>query len=275
MGQRTRATAAAVGLGLVAAALTGCSGSGEAAEQHDVPSAWTPAEAVRQAADVLIRAGSSRIRTSMEMASGGTKVSVTGTGGFDFARHRGNLTVVLPPDAAGAPEHKPITELLTPGALYMKNRGEGVPAGKWVRVDTTRLADGNLVTGGATEPLAAAELLRGSRDVTYVGGETVGGTPVRHYRGVADIARAARGATPESRKPLRAAAKGFSVTTVPFDAYVDGKGRLRMLRQRFTYTNGAEVVSTTWFYAFGSPVRVVLPAKGDIYSGKIVSASAK
>jgi hypothetical protein len=65
------------------------------------------------------------------------------------------------------------------------------------------------------------------------------------------------------------------VTTVPFDAYVDGKGRLRMLRQRFTYTNGAEVVSTTWFYAFGSPVRVVLPAKGDIYSGKIVSASAK
>jgi hypothetical protein len=184
---------------------------------------------------------------------------------------------VLPVDAAGEPEHKPITELMTPGALYMKNRGEGVPADKWVRVDTTELSDGNLVTGGATEPLAAAELCRGAGEVTYVGEETdsVDGSRVLHYRGVADLGRAAANASPGSRGALRAAAKGFSVTAVPFEAYLDEKGRLRTLRQRFTFTNGAEVVSTTRFYGFGVPVRVVLPAKGDIYRGKIVSAATK
>ncbi len=71
--------------------------------------------------------------------------------------------------------HRPITELLTPGALYMKNRGAGVPDGKWVRIDTTALKDGNLVTGGVTDPMAAAELLRGASDVTYAGEDRAGG----------------------------------------------------------------------------------------------------
>lgn len=91
--------------------------------------------------------------------------------------------------------------------------------------------------------------------------------------GVTDIARAARDASAGSRGPLRAAARGFTVTVVPFDAYLDERGRLRKLRQRFTFTNGAEVVSTTRFSAFGSPVRVVLPDRGAIYRGKIVSAA--
>jgi hypothetical protein len=201
---------------------------------------------VEEAADMLARAGSSRVSTSMRMASGGTWLTITGTGGFDYARRRGQLTLELPKDAAGAEEHKPITELLTPGALYMKNRGAGVPAGKWVRVDTTRLADGNLVTGGATEPLAAADLLRGARQVTLVGDETRGGVRVRHYRGTADIARAARAAPVAARGPLEAAAKGFPVTRVPFDAWLDSAGRLRELSQRFTFTTeGADAGGAT------------------------------
>ncbi|MYS25296.1 hypothetical protein GA0115240_17741, partial [Streptomyces sp. DvalAA-14] len=193
------------------------------------------AQVVAGAADTLVQAGSSRVSTSMRMASGGTWLTITGTGGFDYARRQGELTLELPKDAAGAEEHKPITELLTPGALYMKNRGEGVPASKWVRVDTTRLPDGNLVTGGATEPLAAAELLRGAERVTLVGEETRDGVRVRHYRGVADIARAAEAAPAAERGPLRAAAKGFTVTRVPFDAWLDSVGRLRELSQRFTF----------------------------------------
>ncbi|MFE7328902.1 hypothetical protein ACFU8W_28790 [Streptomyces sp. NPDC057565] len=221
-------------------------------------------------------AGSAEVRTSMETAAGGTRVTITGRGTYDFRRQLGRLTVVLPKDAAGEYEHRPITELLAPGALYMKNRGAGVPVGKWVRVDTTALEDGNLVTGGATDPMAAAELLRGADTVTYMGESELAGVMVRHYRGTADLGRAARTASPQSRGALAAAAKGFRTDAVPFDAYLDEAGRLRKVRHRFTFVNegpAVQVVSTTLLFGFGVSVNVKLPDDRDIYTGQIEQGS--
>ncbi|MFE0174373.1 hypothetical protein ACFWZ2_18825 [Streptomyces sp. NPDC059002] len=269
MGQQHRRTGgafaafAAVGLMAVAA---GCSDSGAAADAHG---AGDPGDAVRRTADSLVRAGSSKASTSMEMASGGTRVTIRGRGVYDFGRQRGRFEVVLPQDPAGDDGHRPITELLTAGALYMKNRGAGVPADKWVRIETRSLSDGNLVTGGATDPLAAAELLRGAREVTYVGDERVGGVEVRHYRGVADIRRAAAAASAGQRGALAAAAgKGFSRKGVPFDVYLDERGRARKMRQQFKVAD-ANVASTTLLYGFGAPAEVRLPADKDIFAGKI------
>ncbi|KOU18411.1 MULTISPECIES: hypothetical protein [unclassified Streptomyces] len=257
----------AVGVALAVTAMSGCAGDGN----DDRPPAADPAAVVRGAADALVRTGSARARTAMEMATGGTRVTIRGEGGVDFKNRMGQLLVMLPADVKGKAEHRPITELLVPGALYMKNRGAGVPDDKWVRVDTTTLGDGNLVTGGATDPLVAAELLRGAQQVTYVGETEVAGTKVRHYRGTTDIGRAAGSASPGVRGALEAAAKGFSKDAVPFDAYLDEEGRLRKVRHRFTYVNNGviDVSSTTLLYGFGTPVTVVLPASGDIYAGKI------
>ncbi|UQA93876.1 hypothetical protein [Streptomyces halobius] len=235
------------------------------------------ADEVRHSADALVRAGSATVRTAMETASGGTRVAIRGTGRYDFRSGTGELVLVLP-DPAGTSSggHRPITEILAPGALYMKNRGAGVPADKWVRVDTGSLADGNLVTGGATDPLAAAELLRGARDVTYEGKERLDGVPVRHYRGVTDIGRAAGHASGRTRSALAAAEKGFTTDAVPFDAYLDEKGRLRKVRQRFHFANGVpkgtSVTSTTELSGFGAETVVRVPDEPDIYTGKIASA---
>ncbi|WP_405855908.1 hypothetical protein OG361_21645 [Streptomyces sp. NBC_00090] len=259
-------TAALFGSLVGVPAVAGC------AAPEDPKPAVDPLLAVRNAADALTRAGTSKASTSMEMAAGGTRVTIRGEGGYDFRRRTGRLQVLLPKDAAGADEHRPITELLTPGALYMKNRGAGVPADKWVRVDTTTLDDGNLVTGGATDPAAAAELLRGARQVTYLGQVDLAGVKVAHYRGVADIAHAARVASPQVRGALAAAAKGFARDTVPFDAYLDGEGRLRKVRHQFSFSNQGRTVavaSTTLLYGFGVRVQVVLPDRRDIYAGKI------
>ncbi|MFF5922874.1 hypothetical protein ACFY8C_31855 [Streptomyces flavochromogenes] len=259
-------TAVLVGSLVGTAAVTGC------AAPEDPKSTVDPTLAVRSAADALTKAGTAKASTSMEMAAGGTRVTIRGEGGYDFRRRTGRLQVVLPKDAAGASEHRPITELLTPGALYMKNRGAGVPADKWVRVDTTTLDDGNLVTGGATDPAAAAELLRGARQVTYIGEVDLAGVKVGHYRGVADIAHASRVASPQLRGALTAAAKGFANDTVPFDAYLDGEGRLRKVRHQFSFSNQGRTVavaSTTLLYGFGVPVQVTLPDRRDIYAGKI------
>ncbi|MFJ6722603.1 hypothetical protein [Streptomyces sp. NPDC091259] len=258
----------AVGVAVTVALTSGCAGpaSGDDRPPQD------PAAVVRGAADALAGAGSAQARTAMEMATGGTRVTIRGEGGVDFKSRMGQLLVMLPADVTGKAEHRPITELLVPGALYMKNRGAGVPADKWVRVDTTTLADGNLVTGGATDPVAAAELLRGAQQVTYVGETDLAGTKVRHYQGTTDIGRAARSASPGVRGALEAAAKGFSKDTVPFDAYLDMEGRLRKVRHRFSYVNNGviDVSSTTLLYGFGTPVTVTLPPSGDIYAGKIV-----
>jgi hypothetical protein len=274
--QHGRGGGGAVALAAAAAGLmvcaTGCSGSGVAAE--DTGAAADPVEALHQASANLVRAGSSKARTSMEMATGGTRVTIRGEGVYDFRERVGRLKVLLPQDPAGATEHRPITELLARGALYMKNRGAGVPSDKWVRVDTSTLSDGNLVTGGATDPLVAAELLRGTRKATYVGKTSVAGTPVRHFSGTADLRVAAERASAGNRGPLRAAAKGFAEAVVPFDAYLDDQGRIRKVRHRFSFVNGQQkstvaVASTTLLYDFGVPVDVRLPDAEDIFAGKI------
>jgi hypothetical protein len=267
--QHGRARAAVVAAGLVVCG-TGCAEGGAAVDAR----ASDPVEVLHRAAGTLVRAGTSRALTSMEMATGGTRVTIRGRGVYDYARQLGRLQVQLPQDPAGTSDHRPITELLAPGALFMKNRGAGVPADKWVRVETGTLSDGNLVTGGATDPFAAAEVLRGTRTATYVGETEVGGIPVRHYRGTADLVTAAENASRGNRAPLRAAAKGFATAEVPFDAYLDDRGRVRKVRHRFSFVNGQQkgtvaVASTTLLYDFGIPVSVRLPKSEDIYAGKI------
>ncbi|GGQ63723.1 hypothetical protein [Streptomyces asoensis] len=254
----------------VCAGAAGCSGGGAVAEDGR---AADPVETLHRAADTLVEAGTSKARTSMEMATGGTRVTIRGQGAYDYRRQLGELRVQLPQDPAGTSEHRPIAELLAPGALFMKNR-DGVPDDKWVRVETATLSDGNLVTGGATDPFAAAEVLRGTRTATYVGRTEVAGTAVRHYRGTADLAVAARDASAGGRNALRAAAKGFATARVPFDVYLDDQGRIRKVRHRFSFVNGQRkepvaVASTTLLYDFGAPVDVRLPAARDIYAGRI------
>ncbi|WP_055490605.1 hypothetical protein [Streptomyces sp. TP-A0356] len=261
-----------VGLLVCGTSVTGCAGGGAAAEE--ARSGTDAVEVLHRAAAALVHAGSSKARTSMEMATGGTRVTIRGEGVYDYRDRLGRLQVTLPKDPAGTEEHRPITELLAPGALFMKNRGAGVPADKWVRVDTATLSDGNLVTGGVTDPWAAAELLRGVRSATYVGRTEIAGTSVRHYRGVADLGLAARSASAANREPLQAAAKGFATAEVPFDAYIDDQGRIRKVRHRFSFVNGRQktavaVASTTLLYDFGVPVDVRLPEAGDIFVGRI------
>lgn len=279
-----RAVVAVLGTALVGSA-AGCAKYGAVADDSPVrPGQHVRHDAlatVRHAADGLVKAGSSRTRTAVRTAAGGTRVTVAGHGVFDYVRRRGRLEVTLPREAPGSPAGEPITEVIVPGALYLKNRGAGVPADKWVRLDTGALPDGNLVTSGATDPLRAAELLRGVREVSYEGTRRWAETVVRHYRGTTDLAKAAKAAGKGSRKELAAAAKGFSEDAVAFDAFIDGQGRLRKVRHRFSLVDGmteraggagegaVAVTSTTTMYGFGTPAEVVLPQREDIYTGTI------
>lgn len=249
---------AAMGIGTTAVsalvALSGC--TGQAAGAQDRPSA-AARQSVAGAAAALVRSGTSRFRTTMVTAGDGSPRTITGDGTFDYVAGRGALTVVLPP---GAPEPGPVTEVVAPGALYLRHRGAGVPRDKWLRVDTARLADGDLVTGGATDPLAAARLLGGVREAAPAGTERVAGAVLWRYRGI-------------TRPP--AAIRSFAGAPVPFDVALDARGRPRRLREVFTYRtpdgHRMTVTSVTEVYDFGVPVRIALPRAADTYPGMIVS----
>lgn len=274
--------ALAVGPGvLLALTAAGCAGRGVADQAPADPLA-----AVRRAPDALAVVGTSRIGTSMEMVSGGTRVTIHGRGGFDYARGVGRINVRLPGALTGDGEQERITELIRPGALYMKNRGAGVPADKWVRIATAELPDGNLVSSGATDPISAVELLRGARRATFVGEEEISGVTVRHYRGETLLPAATEAAAPRSRPQLAAAREGLAEAVIPFDVYLDGQGRPRKVRHQFTVlapvgdaarTEGGddrsvEVASTITLYGFGAPVTVEMPEPEDIYTGEIASS---
>lgn len=69
----------AAGITLAVSTMAGCAG--------DASDGRPPADAaavVRGAADALARTGSARARTAMEMATGGTRVTIRGEGGVDF-----------------------------------------------------------------------------------------------------------------------------------------------------------------------------------------------
>ncbi|MGP4110051.1 hypothetical protein ACTWP5_03925 [Streptomyces sp. 4N509B] len=270
------------GAGLLAALLTvtlcGCSGTGSAAVDEEAGGAAL--RIVRQAADVLVEAGSSRARTAMRMASGGTRITISGEGGFDYDRRLGELRLTLPAPVESSVPGEPVTEVFAPGELYMRNRGAGVPPEKWVRVEVTSVADGNLVTGGATDPITAAELLRGARSAEDLGTRELNGETLHHYRGVTDIAAASEASRGEARQQFAAAVagEGFTRTRVPFDAYLDDQGLLRRVRHQFSFAREGETVhvaSTVELYGFGSPVDVELPRSEDVYAGMVTASQGE
>ncbi len=165
--------------------------------------------------------------------------------------------------------------MVLPGLVYLQNSGAKVPAGKWVKLDVRQLPDGNLVSGGATDPAGAAGALRGAQKAELVGVETVGGLTLKHFRGTLDLAKAADATGGRGADGLRMAAQTFTVKDVPYDAWLDGQGRLHKVVEVFSFAGVAgskdvkdlvKVTSTTSLSDFGAPVEATEPAAGDIYS---------
>ncbi|NUU24617.1 MAG: hypothetical protein HOV68_24395, partial [Streptomycetaceae bacterium] len=225
------------------------------------------------AAATTVNAGSSRTKTVMTMQSGGRTVELTGDGLFDYRRRVGTVSLQVPKDSGIT---GPLQEVVTPEALFMKNASEGVPPDKWVRIDVSSLADGNLLSGGSADPTTSFEILRGvNNDVTLVGVEKLGAEDVRHYKGTLDLKKA-HDLTPENlRAPLTAALKSFSSTEIPFEVLLDAQGRLRKVQEEFNLASGgggkggkeqtAKVVSSAELYEFGVSVDVQPPRPEELY----------
>ncbi|MGK4582405.1 hypothetical protein [Kitasatospora sp. HPMI-4] len=259
---------------MLAAALTACGGgSHPSASSADQLSA-DPLTAVHSAADITGRTGSARATTELVTESPEKKAVFHGSGGYDYQNRIGRLEIDVPPGAATTGR---VVEVMLPGTVYLQNSGAKIPAGKWVKLDVRQLADGNLVSSGATDPASAAGALRGAQKAELVGTETAGGQQLKHYKGTLDLARAAEATGGRGGDGLRMAAQTFTVKEVPYEVWLDGQGRLHKVVETFTFAGVAgskeakdqvKVVSTVSLDDFGATVDASEPGAADIISMK-------
>jgi hypothetical protein len=301
---------AASGVAILAGIAAVQMSSGGAGTQR-VQLAGTPTAAVRAAGPATAEAKTAQVDTIVTMrtpavpANGATPAAAAmtttmhGTGFFDFSRSVGQMDLST---AKGS-----VQEVLTPAELFVRtappstaSHGQtqaAAPAAAadkgWMASDIGRVFDGNLVTGGSTDPGMVFAMLGGVQpDVKLVGQEKVRDVQVAHYHGTLDLADAANALSAPSvgpsagpaakpsapvdpaaaanaaadKKALTNASRAFRTTKIPFDAYLDGDGRLRRFVASFSFVVPgpnkvvAEVSSATDLFGFGIPVNVVTPS---------------
>jgi hypothetical protein len=276
------------GLAVVAVGAMSMFGAGGAANAVDLHA--TPVAAVTDSAAATVQAGTAQTDTVVTVANpavaaqGKTPavapqtLTMHGAGLFDFGKQVGSVGLTVPTGA--------LDEVLTPGTVYVRRSAKAatataaaVPASAWSRTATAEVPDGDVISGGVTDPSLIFTMLRSVQPgVREVGQEVVRGVPVVHYQGTLDLAQAAAalsgpaaarnaGAADAAadKQALTNAAHAFTTTKVPFDAYLDAQGRLRRFVATFSFLEGgptkpvAQVTSATELYGFGTSVTVVTP----------------
>lgn len=233
----------------VALLAAGCGGASDATDTLQ------PADAVRAAVSTTTQQQSSRMTITTTSNVGGVTVDITMEGLFDYAAKTGHMTMNVPGSGGK------IDEILTPATVFLK-----IPTSPaYYSVPVKEIVGTSF--GSNTDPTAGLQSLLGlTDDVRAVGKEDVRGDETTHYRGTYDLSKAVEKAHGLVKEMIKTQIGSGSTTTVPFDAYVDGKGRIRKMVQKISVTSpklqGQEVTSTvtTELYDFGVPVHVSPPA---------------
>ena len=212
--------------------------------------------------------------TISQAVPGAQPLVITGSGAFDGSqRLRVSIDLSRVPGSPGS------MELVLAGrVMYMRmpSLESRLPGGvHWVSLDLGRLAaqaglDLDALTSyGGTDPRQSLDALTGLTDLRKDGRETVRGIETTRYRGTLDVRKALEslpeqpgGTRPLAEQALRAAGVG----EIPTEVWVDGDGWVRRLRETVApRLGGISVPASTEleFFAFGEPVRVEVPARGD------------
>jgi hypothetical protein len=244
---------------LALALLAGCGTNSSGTKPPD-NSGSVNAAAVAAAVDTTAKAGTARIAINLTVTSTSANFPITGSGVFDYKRHLGQLTLALPPQLGGT-----LREVLTGKTLYLQIPTLG---SKYYVLDLDEITGGTGTFSqlGNIDPTTALETLRGAAaDVTKVGDATVRGARTTHYKGTLDLAKAAEKAPAALRARLRRQLQ--TLTSVPFDAYIDDEGRLRKMTNHIVLGSTGTVDSTVEMYDFGVPVAVRVPSKAQTTDG--------
>lgn len=266
----------ALAVALTGVLLAGCSGSAADAPADPRSSAELE-ELIRTAAAETADSGTSRISLTTRTTTGGTEVLFVGEGTYDHAADEGRLVFRVPTEEGEPVDGGTIEERLVGDDLYLSLPE---PAGVFYRLAVADVASTSL--GGSAEPTAWLQALQGLSDVEVVGPGEVRGVATTRYRGELDVAEAVAGATGTAAQVLEATLRATDAERVPFEAHLDGEGRLVRLEHRIDVpagptTGGREVTSrgTLELYDFGTDVDVAVPPPASVRDGEALLAALR
>ncbi|MCO1595328.1 hypothetical protein M8C17_09145 [Micromonospora sp. RHAY321] len=238
----------AISIALAAALVAGCgTNSGDSAQNSTAPatSAADPVTAVQQAMDRSL-AGT----VSMDASVKAGNQSITLNGKMDPAAKAIHVT-------GNAPE--PMEARLIGDAAYIKSDSlEGEKP--WMKIDLNKLRPNSS--------------LRQSFDLKsqtgLIGGiVTAEATGEGRYKGTADLEKAAAAASADGgmREGIESSAKlAKDPKAIPFEATVDGEGRLTALSYTIATKTLGDLVTDMKMSEFGKPVTVTAPPASETES---------
>lgn len=277
--RRPLAARALTALTLTAMALTACSsGDGDTgAAAADASRGPDASGLVQAAATGSTQIGSSKFSLTSTTAIGGQDVTFAGEGAFDYVKKTGQLRFAVPgadgsPDGGGTIEQR----IIGPD-LYLTLPQQ---AGVFYRLKVADVAGTSL--GASTNPTASLEALKGASGVQRVGTETVRGVETTRYEGTYDVAEAIASASGPSKAVLASTLGSTTLEAVPFNAYLDGEGRLVKFEQELelpaTPQTGGDVLKSRTvleLYDFDTVVTVTAPPAASVRDGAPLLAALR
>jgi hypothetical protein len=266
-------------IGLAAAALV-LSACAKEPDGGNLPDVANPREALLSAMVSAYDAGTMHEEFTMSMTAGTESFTFSGTADVDSDRQRASMSMDL--GMLGGS----MDMIVDGGTVYMRSPMFSDVGTEWVSFDAQAVgaATGQSLGGlgtGSIDPSAYAALFAGAVHVAERGTEEIGGVSTTHYVGTIDLAKAIGGidevigkdAGRDLVRQLREAMDqlgGMGLDRIPFEAWVDGAGRLR--RERITMDLGsmipgageASMDMTADFSKYGEPVHIDIPAKSEV-----------
>ena len=196
------------------------------------------------APDKTVAALTSSVDYELGIEGGGREGRFNGQGVFDFAARKGRLSFDL--SQLGVSGSRGRAEMLLLGNLIFLKLPLDLPQlgnRPWVKIDVdalgqqSGLALGSLGQLQKTDPTSFMELLRAvSGDVDDKGKEKVRGVETRHYATELDLDEVRRLTPPE----VSGLVDQTGSDTLPVEAWVDGDGRLRRMKQTADLTKAKD-----------------------------------
>ena len=265
-----------IGLAAVALLLSAC---GKEPDRGGLPDVANPREALLNAMVSAYDAGTMHEEFTMSMTAGAESFTFSGRADVDAERQRASMSIDL--GMLGGS----MDMIVDGGTVYLRSPMFSDVGTDWVSFDAEALgAAGSPLGGlgtGTVDPSAYAALFAGAVHVAERGTEEIGGVSTTHYVGTIDLAKAIDGigdvigkdAGRDLVKQLREAMDqlgGTGLDRIPFEAWVDGAGRLR--RERITMDLGsmipgagdASMDMTADFSRYGEPIHIDIPAKSEV-----------
>ncbi len=241
-----------------------CGGSEPTAEQ-------VSPDAVVLAASKTNETGSYKADVSGTMEVAGQSIDMSGTGAFDAAKQRGQMSYSM--NLNGVDVNMEM--VFAYPVIYMELPPESgqLPAGKkWIKMDLEKLGQeaglnlDQMMGAGQTDPSQGLDFLRGVTGVQAVGEEEVRGVSTTHYKGVVDLATLGK-EHPEMQSSIDQLVQQSGISRVPVEVWIDDDGFVRRMTQTLEGSGSGlpmNMTMTTDLYDFGTDVSVEEPPADEV-----------